>query len=405
MKGNNQDVVEGLHAFVDRFVVPLEAKHEETLNNSRLLYGSDGSYSTETRGLIREVRMRSAEAGYYTLFTPTEVGGAELGPIAHYEIWESLYSTYGPGRLLPYEAIAHWTAGPGFLLTLMHPALRAAVADELMSGRSACCFAMSEPDAGSDAWNMTTRATRDGDTWVLNGVKQWISNSPQAQYAVTFAVTDPELYRDRKGGISCFLVPTDTPGFAIDSVVKLFGHVGGNEAILSLTDVRVPSTNLIGPLGGGFKLAIKGVALGRMYNAGRCVGLAMWALRQATEYAAQRETFGKPLSEYQGVTFQLADSAMDIYAGRTMAMDCAAQLEAGSRAVRDMAIVKAYTTEMCFRVYDRAMQVLGGMGLTNETKLYDGWHQARIVRIADGSSEIMRRTIAQRLFAGELTFH
>jgi acyl-CoA dehydrogenase len=401
----DREVLDGLHSFIERFVVPVEAKHEATLEDSRLLYGPDGSYSADTRELIREVRMRSAEAGYYTLFAPAEVGGAGLGPVTHYQAWESLYSAYGPGRILPYQAIAHWTSGPGFLLTLMNPEVRNAVGRDLMSGRIACCFAMSEPDAGSDAWAMSTRAHRDGDDWVLNGVKQWISNSPQAQYAITFAVTNDELRRQRKGGISCFLVPTDAPGFSIDSVLKLFGHVGGNESILSLTNVRVPAINMIGELGDGFRLALNGVALGRMYNAGRCVGLAMWALRRATEYAQQRTTFGKPIREYQGISFQLADSAIDIYAGRAMSLDCASQLEAGSRAVRDMAMVKAYTTEMCFRVYDRAMQVLGGMGLTNETKLYDGWHQARIVRIADGSGEIMRRTIAQRLFAGELDFH
>jgi acyl-CoA dehydrogenase len=141
-----------------------------------------------------------------------------------------------------------------------------------------------------------------------------------------------------------------------------------------------------------------------MYNAGRCVGLARWALETATDYAKERTTFGKPISEYQGVSFQLADSAIEIYAARTMAMDCAARLERGERAVREVNMVKAYSTEMCSRVHDRCMQVLGGMGLTREARLYEGWQQSRIVRIADGSAEIMRRNIARALFKGDVGF-
>jgi acyl-CoA dehydrogenase len=141
-----------------------------------------------------------------------------------------------------------------------------------------------------------------------------------------------------------------------------------------------------------------------MYNAGRCVGLARWALEQATEYARERRAFGRPIADYQGVSFMLADSAMDIYATKSMALDCARRLEQGELPLRDMAILKAYSTEMCFRVFDRCMQVLGAMGLTNETRLYDGWHQARSIRVADGSGEIMRRNVARHLLKGEIQF-
>jgi acyl-CoA dehydrogenase len=141
-----------------------------------------------------------------------------------------------------------------------------------------------------------------------------------------------------------------------------------------------------------------------MYNAGRCIGLARWALELATAYSKDRQAFGHPIADYQGVTFQLAESAMDVYATKSMALDCARRLERGELPLRDMAILKAYSTEMCFRVFDRSMQVLGGMGLTNETRLYDGWHQSRAIRVADGSSEIMRRNIARHLLKGETAF-
>jgi acyl-CoA dehydrogenase len=398
------DVLQGLSAFIDREVVPLEEEHREHLDDPAWAYGPNGGYSEELQALMRTVRMKSAAAGYYSVLCPADIGGGGLGPVANVTIWEYIYHRYGPGRILPYQALAHWTNGPSFLFGELTPSHREKVLDRILTGEATTCFAMSEPEAGSDAWSMTTRAVRDGDWFVLNGTKQWISNSPYAAFATVFAVTDEDLRRDRTGGISCFLVPTDAPGFRIDSVIKLFGHAGGNEAILSFHDVRVPAEAVIGRLNRGFDLALGGVSLGRMYNAGRCVGLARWALEQATEYARERRTFGRPIADYQGVSFMLADSAMDIYATKSMALDCARRLEQEELPLRDMAILKAYSTEMCFRVFDRCMQVLGGMGLTNETRLYDGWHQARSIRVADGSSEIMRRNIARYLLKGEIQF-
>jgi acyl-CoA dehydrogenase len=256
---------------------------------------------------------------------------------------------------------------------------------------------MSEPDAGSDAWAMRTRATRDGDDWVISGTKQWITNSPTADYIFVFAVTDEALKSKRKGGVSCFIVPMSSPGLKVDSVIKLFGNVGGDEGIVSFTDVRVPASALVGELHRGFDLALAGVSTGRIYNAGRCVGLARWALEKSAEYANQRVAFGQPIAEYQGISFALADSATEIYAAHTMSVDCSRRLDRGETAVEQVSMVKLYTTEMCSRVYERCMQAHGGMGLTNEMKLYDGWHQARYVRIADGSAEIMRRNIARSI--------
>lgn len=263
---------------------------------------------------------------------------------------------------------------------------------------------MSEPGAGSDAWAMRTSAVKDGGEWVINGTKQWITNSPHAQYTLLFAATDHAASSQHRGGISCFLLPMSTPGLKIDSVIKLFGHSGGNEAILSFTDVHAGAECLVGEVNRGFDLAVAGVSLGRMYNAGRCVGLARWALERSVAYAKQRQTFGRPLADYQGVTFPLADSAMDIQATKLMALDCARRLDKGERAARELAMVKAYSTEMCFRVYDRCMQVHGAMGFTNEMKFYDGWMQARLLRMADGSGEIMRRNIVRSLLNGDINF-
>lgn len=402
--GDHDEILHGLHRLIEARVLPLETEHQSLLEDDRRKFGDHGGYSTDVVELLRVVRTTAAEAGYYGMFAPESVGGAGLGNLALFEAWESLHHTYGEGRLLPYQTIGHWTSGPSFLLGEVDATLRDSVVAEVMSGDAAMCFAMSEPDAGSDARAMSTSARRDGDEWVINGTKQWISGSTYATYAYVFAVTDKSRRAERSGGITCFIVPTSTPGFRVDSVIPLYGHVGSNEGILSFTDVRVPARNVVGEVGRGFDLAIRGVSQGRMYNAARSVGMARWALETATSYAKSRKTFGRPISDNQGISFMLADSAIEIYAAKTMAIDCAKKLDDGQPAVKELSMAKAFATEMCFRVFDRAMQVCGAMGLTNELKLTYGWHQARTVRIADGSSEILRRTIAARLLKGDLSF-
>ncbi|MDB5970015.1 MAG: acyl-CoA dehydrogenase [Hydrocarboniphaga sp.] len=392
-----EDVVENLLGFVDAVVLPLEKEHAKLLDDPRLHYDERGAYSPELKKLKREVRQQSAEAGYYNMFVPESIGGGDFGAYMLYRVWDALYHRYGPARLLPYASVAHWSYGPSLLCSYLTPQISEQLLQPLMAGQITSCFAMSEPDAGSDALAMRTRAVRDGDDWLITGTKQWITNSPVADWVFVWAVTDEELRRTRKGGVSCFALPVTTPGFQVDSVLKLFGHIGGDEGILSFRDVRVPSTALVGELNQGFKLAMAGVNTGRMYNAGRCIGLSKWALDKASEYAGTRKTFGKTIDQYQGVSFQLADSAIEIYAAESMTRDCARRLERGESVNDQVAMVKVYTTELGTRVYDRCMQVHGGMGLTNELKLYEGWQQSRIVRIADGSAEIMRRNIAASL--------
>jgi acyl-CoA dehydrogenase len=400
MKGEDQQILEGLTDFVDSVVVPLEDKNQQLFDSGRQFYEADGSYSPAVKNLLREVRERAAEAGYYTMFAPEDVGGASGGAALLYDVWRHLYARYGPGRILPFTSVAHWSYGPSLLCSGLTPTASERMLPDYIAGTTTSCFAMSEPNAGSDAWSMTTTARSDGDSWIINGTKQWITNSPEADWVFVWAVTDNELRKQRAGGISCFLVPTNASGFAVDSVIKLFGQAGGHEGIISFTDVRVPDDALVGELNRGFALAMAGVTTGRLYNCARCVGLAQWAVDQSAGYANVRKTFGRPISEYQGISFPLADCAIEIYAGDTMSRDCAARLDAGRGAHHEVAMAKVFTTEMCSRVYERCMQIHGGMGLTNEMRLYDGWHQARIVRIADGSAEILRRNIAKAVLGG-----
>ena len=173
---------------------------------------------------------------------------------------------------------------------------------------------------------------------------------------------------------------------------------------MSLDEVAVPAEYVVGRLDHGFDIAIRGVSEGRIYNAARSVGLARWAFRAALEYAQTRRTFGQPLVEYQAVGFPLAELAMRIYSTRLAVEDCARRIVSDLPYVRELAMVKALATEMCFDTVDRCMQICGGMGLTNEMGLVDAWHEARTIKIADGSAEIMRRTVLHQLLRGNADF-
>jgi acyl-CoA dehydrogenase len=398
------DVVNGLLEFIDKRIIPIELEHQELLADPRLTYDADGHYAEPVASLIRKVRQEGARAGYYTMFAPRSVGGEGLGPAVSVAAWEALYYRYGPGRLLPYQAVGHWTSGVGFLLEELAPDIRAGIAAQIMNGTSVCCFGMSEPEAGSDARAMTTRARWDGSNWLITGTKQWISNATIADYAFVFAATEPDVEQEQRGGISCFLVPTNSEGFRIDSVIPMFGSIGGKETIISFSEVQVPSNHLVGQRGSGFDLAIRGVSEGRLFNVGRCVGLARWALELAIDHARSRKTFGNSIIDYQAVSFTLAECAIEIYAAKLMGADCAARLTRGENVRRELAMAKSYAVEMCTRVYDRCMQVHGAMGFTNELRLVDGWHQARSLQIADGSNEILRRTIVHELINGNVMF-
>jgi len=217
-------------------------------------------------------------------------------------------------------------------------------------------------------------------------------------------VTDPDAAAARKGGITGFFLRTDQAGFSVPSTIPVMGHLGAEIGIIALEGVRVADSHRMGAVGEGLKVAMSGVNTGRLGMAGSCVGLARWALEAALDYAKTRKTFGKPIAEHQAIQLHLADCAMDIYAARSMVQNCAWQVATGKRAVKEISMVKAFSTEMLNRVMDRCIQVHGAMGLTNELRLEAGYRFARVMRIPDGTGEIQRRTIAQRLLAGDVDF-
>jgi acyl-CoA dehydrogenase len=261
---------------------------------------------------------------------------------------------------------------------------------------------LSEPDAGSDAAAIRTRAVPSGKGWKITGRKIWTTNAPIADYCIVFAITDPVQASARKGGISAFLVPTNTPGFEVQRMIRLFGHIGSDEAELRLEDVYVEPWQIVGELHRGFEAALYGVSLGRVYNSARAVGSGRWALEQAIDYAKVRKTFDRPIADYQGVMFPLAESATELHAARLMGLNSAALLDQGQPAIKELSMTKCYSVQVGLRAVDRAMQTFGGMGLTNELGLHHAWHTLRIINIADGTNEILNRTISQRLLKGDV---
>ncbi|MCP5182058.1 MAG: acyl-CoA dehydrogenase family protein [Pseudomonadales bacterium] len=392
---------DGLLAFADQEILPRHARHKPLFDNPRRLYREDGRFSDELLAIIREVRTAAASAGFYPMCVPEALGGGGLGHLAYYVAWEALFHHCGPQNWLMLYALAHWAFGPSRLLEQMTHEARELFLPGLMDGTRSMSFGLSEPGAGSDASMLKTRAVRDGDGWRLTGRKIWTTNAPVADYCVVFAITDAERAAAKKGGISAFIVPTDAPGFTVQRVIRLFGHIGGDEAELAIDNLYVEPWQLVGALNDGFAAALYGVSLGRVYNAARAVGYGRWALELALEYAKVREAFGRPIADYQGVTFPLGDSAMELHAAHLMGLNASTLLDQGHPAIKELSMTKAYAVQVGYRAVDRAMQTHGAMGFTNEVGLTEAWHALRIVNVADGTNEILNRTITQRLLKGD----
>lgn len=395
-------IQDGIEAFVRKEVLPRHEKHGSLLHDPRKKYTEAGRYSPGVVALIEEVRMASSAAGYFNMSAPESIGGSEMGLLAYYSAWERVFHVCGGHNWLGVYSVAHWAFGPSPVLTQITERAREKVLADMVAGKTSMCFGLSEPGAGSDAAMLKTKAVADGDGWLISGRKLWTSNSPQAQYCIVFAITDQGKASQRKGGISAFLVPMNSPGLEIESIIKMFGHIGGDEGALLFDNVRVEPWQLVGELDKGFAIALLGVSLGRVYNSARAVGLARWGLGIAFDYIAQREVFGKMIADYQGVTFPLAESATEIHAAHLMAINTCLLLDKGKPAIKELSMTKTYSVEKAVKAMDRVMQVHGAMGLTNEMGLNDAWETLRSINIADGTNEILKRTVVQRMLKGDI---
>ncbi|MGH3353766.1 MAG: acyl-CoA dehydrogenase family protein [Nocardioides sp.] len=404
LETEHRDIIDALFGFVDKAVAPLEEKHQELLSEPTRVFDDRGLMSPEYLEVSRQVRELSAEAGFYSLYGAEELGGGNLSATGIVAVQEAMHHRYGPERTLVHESVipSPFTNGLSPLLLKLDEDVLAERLDDIRRGTSTLCFALSEPDAGSDVFNLRTRATQVEDGWVINGQKQWISNAAHAAHAFVFAVTDPEAVKERRGGITCFFVDTGTEGFSVDAGIPMMGARGSNATIISLTDLRVSSRQIVGERGAALKLALGGISRGRLTMSATCIGLARWALDMSVEYANTRRTFGRKIGDHQMVQAKLAEMAMEIYLCHSAVLRTAEMVDAGKASVKETSIVKARCTEMVGKVLDEAIQIHGGLGLTNELGLEAGYRYARMLRIPDGTSEIQRRTIAKRLLSGDL---
>jgi acyl-CoA dehydrogenase len=388
-----EEVTDGLREFIRAEVIP----RQQALGPHYSEFGPDGRFRDEVLAAFSEVRQASARAGFYTMLAPADVGGGGLGFQALFRSWAALFEACGSEYWLGHQMISHWSRGPSHLLRHVDQGFRDEMLPDLAAGRTTSCFAMSEPDAGSDVWQMRSTADRVEGGWILNGMKQWSTNSPYADWGITFAVSDPAEFRRKGKGLTAFVIDMHAPGVRVESVIAMFGHAGGDEGIISYKDVFVPDRQVIGQPGEGLKYAMSGISTGRVYNSARAVGLAKWALDKALAYAEVRRTFGQPIIENQAISFPLATAAMELHAAYTMGLDTTRKLDQGHQVRREVSMLKAYATEISVRAIDHAVQVHGAMGFTNELHLSEAWQQMRRVCVADGSSEIMRTQIVKSL--------
>src|SRR5690606_31934347 len=266
----------------------------------------------------------------------------------------------------------------------------------LASGEIIGSFALTEPESGSDAASLRTTAVRDGDHYVLNGTKRFITNAPQADIFTVMARTDP----NGKGGnaISAFIVDRGTPGLSLGKVDKKMGQRGAHTCDVVFEDCRVPAANLIGGKEGvGFKTAMKVLDKGRLHIAAVCVGVAGRMLDDALRYALERRQFGQPIAQFQLIQAMLADSRAEIYAARCMVLDAARRRDAGGDVSTEASCCKLFASEMCGRVADRAVQIHGGAGYVSDYSIERFYRDVRLFRIYEGTTQIQQLLIARNM--------
>ena len=264
----------------------------------------------------------------------------------------------------------------------------------LARGEKLGCFCLTEPHVGSDAGAITTRAERDGDGYVLNGVKQFITTGKHADLAVVFAVTDRAA---GKKGISAFLVETGTPGYVVARVEEKMGQRASDTAQIVFERCRVPAANRLGDEGQGYRIALANLEAGRIGIAAQAVGMARSAFEAALAYARERTTFGKPIFEHQAVNFRLADMAVEIEAARQLVWHAAALRDAGEPCLKEASMAKLYATEMAERVCSAAIQVHGGYGYVADFPVERIYRDVRVCQIYEGTSDIQRLVIGRQL--------
>jgi acyl-CoA dehydrogenase len=370
-------IVETTRAFVENELYPHEAEVERT-----------GVLRME---LVKEIQGKAIAAGLYAANMPEEVGGAGLDT----PTWLLYEKELGKANYA-----LHWTcvARPSNILLAGTPEQREKYLFPCIRGEKWDCLAMTEPGAGSDLRGMKASAKPDGEDWILNGTKHFISHADIADFAIVFMASgEEETPRGKKKLITAFFVDKGTPGFTVRDGYRNVSHRGYTNAVLEFDDCRLPKSQVLGEVHKGFEVANQWLGATRLQVASTCLGRAERALALAISYAAERKQFGQAIGKFQGVSFKLADMAMELKAAELLTREAAWKFDQGTVTEADMSMAKLKSTEMLAFISDEAIQIFGGMGLMDDLPLERIWRDARVERIWEGTSEIQRHIISREL--------
>ena len=370
-----QMLQQNLRRYVDNEMIPYEM---ETMDGDEL--------KPEYRAKFQDGMKK---LGLWMMEVPEEHGGGELSLLAKSIVWQEL------GRTIALPSREDGITGPVIrhILFQLQGEMREKYLMPALRGEKRGCFAQTEPDAGSDPGGMRTTAVKDGDYYVINGTKRFITGAGKADFMQLMVATDRS--KGSRGGISCFIVDMDTPGVSLGARYKTM--MGDQPWEVILDNVRVHKSQLVGEEGKGFGLAQKWLGAGRVKHGSRALGVAERALEMGVKYSHQRVTFGKPLAERQGIQWQLTDIWMNLDIATLLVRRAASMLDDGLEARTEAYHCKYYSDEMAFQAIDRCLQIHGGIGLTTDLPIERMWRQQRSYRITEGASEVMRTVIARHV--------
>lgn len=338
-----------------------------------------------------EALAQMGELGFLGMLVPEQYGGSETGNLAYVLALEEVAAADGATSAI---MSVHNSVGCVPILKFGTEEQKQQFLVPLARGEMIGAFALTEPHTGSDAAAIKTRAVKDGDHYVINGAKQFITSGHNAGVIIVFAVTDPSA---GKKGMSAFLVPRNTPGYEVIRVEEKLGLHASDTCQIALTDLRIHESLRLGAEGEGLKIALANLEGGRIGIAAQSVGLARAALEEATRYAHERTTFGKPIFEHQAISFRLASMATEVEAARQLVHYAARLKEAGQPCLTEASMAKLFASEMAERVCSNALQVFGGYGYLRDFPIERIYRDARICQIYEGTSDIQRLVIARSL--------
>jgi len=334
------------------------------------------------------------ELGLYGMTVPEAWGGSETGYVAFALAIEEIAA--GDGACSTILSVNNSVVcGP--LLNFGSDYLKEKYLRPLASGGMLGCFCLTEPQAGSDAAALNSRAVRDGDDYIISGTKQFITSGKYGQLAIVFAVTDPPA---GKKGISAFAVPTDNPGYKVSGVEEKMGQHASDTAQIFFDNCRIPADHLIGQEGEGYKIALSNLESGRIGIAAQSVGMARAAYEAALGYARERESFGRPIIQHQAVAFRLADMATQLEAAHLLVMHAAELRDAEKPCLKEACMAKLFASEAAEKICSDAIQVHGGYGYLKDFPVERIFRDVRISQIYEGTSDIQRIVIARSLETG-----